>query len=63
MSSRKKSRKADDEDDGPVLMKGQSTQHREGIRKKQRELFDTIQANKTAIGDVRAPPPAQWRAG
>lgn len=57
MSSRKKNKRADDDDDDDkMLMKGQTKQEREIIRKKQRELHDKIQANSNAIADVSVPP-------
>jgi len=42
-------------DDNIVLMKGQSTSERSELRRNQRELYDRIQGNKQAIGDVRQP--------
>jgi hypothetical protein len=38
--------------DAPTLMKGQTKEERQGIRKKQREVRDFIESNKEEIGNV-----------
>mmetsp|Transcript_17424 Transcript_17424/g.40090 ORF Transcript_17424/g.40090 Transcript_17424/m.40090 type:complete len:348 (-) Transcript_17424:47-1090(-) len=54
-SEKKRKAKGEDAHDSePKLMKGQSIEDREKLRKKQRDLADQIQSNRNAIGDVNS---------